>query len=147
MRVRLRHHDGSWRTCQVAPAALDGDGTSPFALMVAVDKEPDAPGSSGEASKLAEHLRRLAAQIEAVGVGVETADTRGVAVAPDLSPRQWEVVARLVRGERVATIAAEMYLSQSTVRNHLSAIFRKVGVHSQQELLARWRGGPRGLPV
>ena len=34
------------------------------------------------------------------------------------------------------TIAAAMYLSQSTVRNHLSGIFRQVGVHSQQELIA-----------
>jgi len=64
----------------------------------------------------------------------------------ELSARQWEVVSRLVRGERVVTIAAEMYLSQSTVRNHLSAIFRKVGVHSQQELLALWRGSARGRP-
>ena len=59
-----------------------------------------------------------------------------------LSPRQREVISRLVRGERVATIAAdEMYSSQSTVRNHLSAIFHKVRVHSQNELLAL--RGPR----
>jgi DNA-binding NarL/FixJ family response regulator len=57
----------------------------------------------------------------------------------DLSARQWEVISRLARGERVSTIAADMYLSQSTVRNHLSAIFRKVGVHSQRELLALLR--------
>jgi DNA-binding CsgD family transcriptional regulator len=30
-------------------------------------------------------------------------------------------------------------VSQSTVRNHLSSIFRKVGVHSQSELLRRLR--------
>jgi DNA-binding CsgD family transcriptional regulator len=36
-----------------------------------------------------------------------------------------------------------MYLSQSTVRNHLASIFRKVGVHSQPELLEylRAKGG------
>jgi DNA-binding NarL/FixJ family response regulator len=28
-----------------------------------------------------------------------------------------------------------MYLSPNTVRNHLSAVFMKFGVHSQEELL------------
>jgi DNA-binding NarL/FixJ family response regulator len=34
-----------------------------------------------------------------------------------------------------------LFLSQSTVRNHLSTIYRKVGVHSQSELLSRLVGG------
>jgi DNA-binding CsgD family transcriptional regulator len=59
----------------------------------------------------------------------------------DLPARQKEVLVRLVRGERVRQIAAEMYLSESTVRNHLAAIFRKIGVHSQHELLTRLRHG------
>jgi DNA-binding NarL/FixJ family response regulator len=61
----------------------------------------------------------------------------------DLTSRQWEIITRLLRGERVPTIASHMYLSQSTVRNHLASIFRKVGVHSQPELLEylRAKGG------
>jgi len=55
------------------------------------------------------------------------------------SDRQLEIMERLVRGERVPTIARGLYLSQSTVRNHLSAIFRKLGVHSQEELLGTLR--------
>ncbi len=85
--------------------------------------------------------------IEAAGVLTsldQTADALGISPTAGLSPRQWEVISRLVRGERVATIAAEMYLSQSTVRNHLSAIFHKMGVHSQNELLALWRGDRGG---
>ncbi len=54
----------------------------------------------------------------------------------ELSARQTEIVARLIWGERVPEIAKSMYLSPSTVRNHLVAIYRKVGVHSQAELLA-----------
>ena len=54
-----------------------------------------------------------------------------------LSSRQWEIVTRLLRGERVPRIARAMYLSPSTVRNHLSTIFRKLGVHSQAELIDR----------
>jgi DNA-binding NarL/FixJ family response regulator len=54
----------------------------------------------------------------------------------DLSARQTEIVARLIAGERVPEIARSMYLSPSTIRNHLVAIYRKFGVHSQTELLA-----------
>jgi DNA-binding NarL/FixJ family response regulator len=53
-----------------------------------------------------------------------------------LSTRQWEILTRLLRGERAHEIAADLYLSPSTVRNHLTAIYRKFGVHSQSELLA-----------
>ncbi len=67
-------------------------------------------------------------------LSLTTEAARG-ALLPELSDRQWEVVSRLNRGERVVTIATAMYLSQSTIRNHLSAIFEKVGVHSQRELL------------
>jgi PAS domain S-box-containing protein len=146
--VRLRHHDGSWRMVEASPAVLDGDGTSPFAVVVAAAPDVDVPDADGTASALAGNLRRIADTIEAAGILaplVQTADALGVSATTELSPRQWEVVSRLVRGERVATIAAEMYLSQSTVRNHLSAIFHKVGVHSQHELLALWRRrGPSG---
>jgi DNA-binding CsgD family transcriptional regulator len=54
----------------------------------------------------------------------------------ELSARQTEIVARLVAGERVPDIARSMFLSPSTVRNHLAAIYRKFAVHSQAELLA-----------
>ena len=66
-------------------------------------------------------------------------NTFGLTSPTDLSPRQWEIVRRLVDGERVTSIAAAMFLSRSTIRNHLSAIFAKVGVHSQDELVALYR--------
>jgi DNA-binding NarL/FixJ family response regulator len=59
-----------------------------------------------------------------------------------LSPRQADILTRLLRGERVATIAAELYVSPTTVRNHLTAIFRKFGVHSQTELIELLRPQP-----
>jgi DNA-binding NarL/FixJ family response regulator len=108
---------------------------------------PDANDGPGD---VAGHLRRIADQIEAAAALAplfQTASALGVPVTTELSPRQWEVVARLVQGKRVPTIAAEMYLSGSTVRNHLSAIFRKVGVHSQEELVALWRNGSRSRPA
>jgi len=54
----------------------------------------------------------------------------------ELSARQIEIVSRLVAGQPSGEIARSMFLSPSTVRNHLAAIYRKFGVHSQAELLA-----------
>ena len=54
------------------------------------------------------------------------------------------ILRRLLRGERVPTIARDLFLSQSTVRNHLSAIYRRLGVHSQAGLLARLLPRRRG---
>jgi DNA-binding CsgD family transcriptional regulator len=44
-----------------------------------------------------------------------------------------------MRGERVPEIASAMFISQSTVRNHLHAVFEKAGVHSQSQLIALLR--------
>lgn len=54
-----------------------------------------------------------------------------------LSPREREVLGHLMAGERAPDIAEELNLSPHTVRNHLKAIYRKVDVHSQAELV-RW---------
>ena len=56
-----------------------------------------------------------------------------------LSGREIEVLDLMADGYRVSTIARELFVSASTVRNHLSAIFRKLGVSSQAELLERLR--------
>jgi DNA-binding CsgD family transcriptional regulator len=56
-----------------------------------------------------------------------------------LSPRELGIVGRLVVGDRVPAIAAALFISQSTVRNHLSSVFRKLGVNSQQELISLLR--------
>ncbi|MDX6204840.1 MAG: Bacterial regulatory protein luxR family, partial [Frankiales bacterium] len=49
-------------------------------------------------------------------------------------------------GERVPMIAERMFLSQSTVRNHLTSVYRKQGVRSQQELLRLLRAEPTIQP-
>jgi PAS domain S-box-containing protein len=145
VQIRLRH-DGDWQPVRAVITLLEGDGTLPFSLVAAPVTEPESPDTRS-ASQLAGHLRRLASQIEATGILaplIDNAAALGIPATAELSPRQWEIASRLVQGERVATIAAEMYVSQSTVRNHLSAIFQKFGVHSQRELLVLWRAGARG---
>jgi DNA-binding NarL/FixJ family response regulator len=50
-----------------------------------------------------------------------------------LSRRETEVVQRVAGGCAVAQIARELHLSEHTVRNHLKAAYRKLGVHSRAE--------------
>jgi len=79
--------------------------------------------------------RQLAILGNIVFGGVDQLRSAGAPRA--FSRRQWEVLTHLVRGERVEEIAAALYLSPSTVRNHLTAIYKKFGVHSQAGLMAK----------
>lgn len=56
-----------------------------------------------------------------------------------LSSREREVLTELLEGHRTAQIARALFISTHTVRNHLKAIFRKLDVHSQADLLSRCR--------
>jgi|WetSurMetagenome_2_1015567.scaffolds.fasta_scaffold68329_2 DNA-binding NarL/FixJ family response regulator len=61
-----------------------------------------------------------------------------------LSPRERDVLRALLAGHRVASLARALSVSPYTVRNHLRAVFRKVGVHSQEELIETFRDGRKG---
>lgn len=147
--VRFRHEGGRWQAARAMPRLWDDDESiSGVALDFGRDADIDVVHVGRSVSDAPQQLRRIADQIEAsevLGSLVEVAETLGLAAIPDLSPRQWEIFARLMRGQRVPAIAAELYLSPSTVRNHLSAIFAKLGVHSQHELIERYRD-QRKLP-
>jgi PAS domain S-box-containing protein len=136
--LRLRHRGGSWPTMRVVMTLRQAEGAPRFGFALARLDESGA-ASSVRIDQLEHHLRRIATEIHAADVSGASGGPLDLARLPalhELSARQWEVVSRLVRGERVPTIATEMYLSQSTVRNHLASVFRQVGVHSQQELVA-----------
>jgi DNA-binding NarL/FixJ family response regulator len=58
---------------------------------------------------------------------------------PDLTDREREVLARIAQGQSNAAIAADLYLSPKTVRNHISNIFSKLQVADRAEAIARAR--------
>ena len=58
------------------------------------------------------------------------------AASPDLTPRQTEVLGLLERGLSTEQIARELQLSVETVRNHIRAVLRGLGVHSRLEAVA-----------
>jgi len=50
-----------------------------------------------------------------------------------LSPREMEVLAYIVQGASNKVIAANLGISQQTVKNHMTSIFRKLGVSDRTE--------------
>ncbi len=77
------------------------------------------------------------------GVAVVIEPASAAEVAPiivqayDLTDRERQITSLIARGAGTADIAEELFLSAHTVRDHIKAIFAKVGVSSRGELVAR----------
>lgn len=65
-----------------------------------------------------------------------------------LTARERQILALVVRGTDTPTIASELGVSDNTVRTHKKSLYRKLEVHSKQELLALMQGNgeEEGLP-
>ena len=53
----------------------------------------------------------------------------------NLSPRQSEVFELLARGRNSEYISKKFYVSRSTTKAHINAIYKRMDIHSQQELI------------
>ena len=56
--------------------------------------------------------------------------------AHDLTPRERAITEMLLRGLPIAEIARALWLSPYTIRDHIKALFAKLGVRSRPELTA-----------
>jgi PAS domain S-box-containing protein len=142
--LRVQRPDGQWTPvrCVLSPLCDHNPARFGFGLWL-LSNEDDFKMADQRATRLEEHLWRIGAEVHAAGIGGLSANRgplRSPPVLGGLSERQSQVLGRLISGDRVPTIARSLFLSESTVRNHLSAIYRKAGVHSQSELLARLIG-------
>ena len=140
--VHVRHRDGSWVPVQLMLVHLTDEPSSPMAFAVLPEPELTPAPRTDRVAEMEWRLRRIAAELRAAGM-MDDIDTLPSAEEfpqlATLSSRQWQILVRLLRGERVPAIAAELYVTQSTLRNHLSAMFERFGVHSQAELIGLLR--------
>jgi DNA-binding CsgD family transcriptional regulator len=59
--------------------------------------------------------------------------------AQRLTPRQIDVLQSLAAGQQVKAIASRLGISETTTRNHVAAILRRLDCHSQLEAVAEAR--------
>jgi DNA-binding NarL/FixJ family response regulator len=108
--------------------------------------EPQMSGTSEPNTREAlrrqflEHEQRLRELIERV-VGEDPAEPlvrpTPPARTPQLTPRDVEILRLLVLGRTNRQIGSQVSLGPGTVRNHISRIFRKLGVSSRTEAAVR----------
>jgi DNA-binding NarL/FixJ family response regulator len=90
---------------------------------------------SSSADDVLDAIRRSAATPDAftatgLGAALRRRDTL-TAAKPILTPRETEVLMRLVDGESVATVARQLYMSESTVKTHVAKVYEKLGAHNR----------------
>lgn len=95
-----------------------------------------AAGASGFVGK-ERGAAALVAAIRAVGEGGTVFATPEEGVAPPLSEREQEVLARIAQGRTNREIAAALHLSPHTVKEHTSALYRKLGARNRVEAVQR----------
>lgn len=74
-------------------------------------------------------------------------DVQALLASTPLTPRERDVVGRLVSGHSTREIAQSTGLTVATVNTYLKRIFAKLGVHSRVELLARVTGTRNAVPA
>jgi DNA-binding CsgD family transcriptional regulator len=132
--------------------ALLASGTSNLALpfhTVALAARLRAAHQSGEPALRARMRTRRGVWLLMHGAPLEGTDQLALVIEPakaadvapliveayGLTPRELDVTRAIARGLGTAEIAAHLHLSAHTVRDHIKAVFEKVGVSSRGELV------------
>jgi DNA-binding NarL/FixJ family response regulator len=95
-----------------------------------------AAGASGFVSKDWE-AREVARAVRAVGLGQTLFAPTSEQPAPLLTEREREVLDLIAGGRTNREIAAVLYLSPHTVKEHTSALYRKLGARNRAEAVQR----------
>ena len=146
----VRRKDGRTFPVAVSPHSFARlDNGEPAVLCILTDLgeiqtgRPMGAREGSIAADLAHVALRLQSMSFSAAVSGDTSFPVDHPILTDLSEREREVVEHLMKGARVPAIADALFISQNTVRNHLKAVYRKVDVSSQSELieLVRSLGG------
>ena len=130
LHIHVHRGHGQAQLCQMLLLPMDPPPTFAFALR-SVEQSEGWPEPEVDALSGATRGHDVFGSSHNLA-SISEAQVPGIA---ELSSRELDVLTRLLAGYRVPAIAKVLFVSQSTVRNHLSAIFRKLNVESQQEVI------------
>ena len=83
------------------------------------------------------YLRKLLAALERDASSAAT--PAGAELREPLSERELEVLALVASGKSNVEIASSLFVSLSTVKTHINNLYRKLGVRSRTQAIARAR--------
>jgi DNA-binding CsgD family transcriptional regulator len=142
--VRLSAREPQWCEVSAVFAVVSPEVPPPMAFALIRGGSGTGPAAdAARESRLEAHMLRIADELHAAGLlpRLERLPTlSGNARLGLLTSREWAVLTRLLDGQRAAAIAADLVVSQSTVRNHLSSIYAKLRVDGQVDLIRTLRG-------
>ena len=95
-----------------------------------------AAGASGFVSKDWD-AAEVAQAVRRVGLGMTMFAAKADQPAPLLSPRERDVLALIAGGSTNREIAEDLYLSPHTVKEHTSALYRKLQARNRAEAVRR----------
>lgn len=83
----------------------------------------------------AKHAARSPRTFASAGLAEAMLRRRTTPPSPELSEREVEVLAQLAEGLGIAAIARCLYVSESTVKSHISRIYQKLGAENRAQAL------------
>ncbi|QWW20041.1 response regulator transcription factor [Schaalia sp. 19OD2882] len=98
---------------------------------------PALRGVMAGVSVLEGHLLERTAKL-APGAGTGAGRSRRATVFASLTDREYEVVEAVADGLVNAEVAERLFMSEGTVRNHISAILAKLGLRNRTQLAVAW---------
>ena len=97
---------------------------------------PASEGPSADRQVLSDALSAIAREVVRAGFVEPTlGELARLPGIESLNDRELKILTLLARGLASREIGAELYVSGSTIRNHLGAIYRKLGVANHSELM------------
>ncbi len=131
--IQVRRNDGQQRWINVSIIAVKAEASDDMPLAVVhlfrdIEAQKQAETFANEVVARARQLQQQTTHTPEPAEGSPPQNF--------LTLREFQVLNLLARGMDVTGIAAELVISQATVRNHIQRILHKMGVHSRLEAVA-----------